>query len=816
MYGPTEATCGATIKQLAPGQPVTLGRPTPSSRVYILDRNRRLLPPGAVGELYLAGIQVSHGYINLPTENANRFLPDSVLPAAGQRMYKTGDFAYRDSRTGEICIVGRKDRQIKLHGFRLDLDDLEVRIAKAIPGCRSAAVFRRDDYLVAAYQAPSSLPVSELSESNVRKLIGDALPPYAMPRRILALSHLPLTAAGKLDYKKLKQMDSTSVSRPQPQQRGSTMTETERMIVQAVRDLMKLDSSIEVDRDSDLAALGGHSIMQLQLAGRISSLVRRKISLRTIINNPVISRLASAVDELMGEEPGEAAVNRDGLAERDPCLGDNRSRAGAASDDDSSLVSPIERVWFSRYQQNIGTSSFNVSHLSELDDSFDQHEVLVAAWTKVLARHEILRCRFRPSTTAPGGVERFYAAEPPRAVYVDSFDCRAAINAEFSLETEHPIRVLVSRRHMLVCVSHIICDYTTLDRLLEEFAAAYHHDDGAEASLLASQRRYQDASWRNADVDQATAAFWRSYLSGIDAKQLPPYMRRARASHHGESRMFRLSSGAMHSLETISRSLRLTMHQIALAVVSLVLQADSPTKQDLILGSPYLGRQEDDMSTIGLFLQPLPIRVPRRSSSRRPEAGGHGGGDDLGDAAATDFLLAVQDSARSALGHAVSWASLLDLLASSDDENLRSAAAAAAAATPGGANHPLFDAMVTFHEERGAAGRAPSIARRLIAGVEPLITWAEGAKFAIMFEFSAVASTAVTLRIEYDSSLFSADEVLAMAERIDSGLGYLCQSMAVPMKVRDLEDKLCHADGAVHGRDGIRSVEFGTRLAALT
>lgn len=430
MYGPTEATCGATIKQLAPGQPVTLGRPTPSSRVYILDRNRRLLPPGAVGELYLAGIQVSHGYINLPTENANRFLPDSVLPAAGQKMYKTGDFAYRDSRTGEICIVGRKDRQIKLHGFRLDLDDLEVRIIKAIPGCRSAAVFCRDDYLVAAYQTPSSLSASELSESEVRKVIGDALPPYAMPRRILALSQLPLTAAGKLDYKKLKQMDSTSISRPQPQQRESSMTGTERMIVQAVRDLMKLDSSIQVDQDSDLAALGGHSIVQLQLAGRISSLIQRKISLRTIINNPVISGLAAAVDEMMKGEPGEAAGHKDGLAERDPCLGAARSEgAGAAIDDDSSLVSPIEGVWFSRYQQNLGTSSFNVTHLSELDDSFDQHEALVAAWTKVLARHEILRCRFRPSTTAPGGVERLYAAEPPRAVYVDSFDCRAAINA---------------------------------------------------------------------------------------------------------------------------------------------------------------------------------------------------------------------------------------------------------------------------------------------------------------------------------------------------------------------------------------------------
>ncbi|KAI2472346.1 condensation domain-containing protein [Annulohypoxylon bovei var. microspora] len=275
----------------------------------------------------------------------------------------------------------------------------------------------------------------------------------------------------------------------------------------------------------------------------------------------------------------------------------------------------------------------------KLDDCFDQHPALVSAWTTVLARHAILRCRFRLLPAAHEGVERFYGPEPPKALYVESFDFQAVINTEFSLETEHPIRVLVSKSHMLVCVSHIICDYSTLDRLFEEFATTYYHSDGVETSLLASQRRYQDMAWWNVDVDQITAKIWRSYLSGIDVKRLLPYMKKARTSYHGESRMFQLSKDAMHNIEAISRSLHLTMHQIALSIVSLVLQADNPTKQDLILGSPYLGRQEEDMSTIGLFLQPLPIRVPRRSKT----------GEDLGGGHVTDFLLAVQDSAQSAL-----------------------------------------------------------------------------------------------------------------------------------------------------------------------
>ncbi|KAI1643793.1 acetyl-CoA synthetase-like protein [Daldinia loculata] len=782
MYGPTETTCGATIKQLFPNEAVSLGRPNQSSRVYILDLSLSLLPPGAVGELYIAGIQVSRGYINLPEQNASRFLEDSVMPETGQKMYRTGDYAYWNSATGEICILGRKDRQIKLNGFRLDLDDLEARVVKAIPGCGSAAIFRRDDHLIAAYQTNSPNAVSAL---DVKAFVSNALPPYAMPRRIVAFEEFPLTAAGKLDYKTIEKSISASLAdtKMEPQTQKRVMNATEKMVVDVIRDLMKLDQSVPVDQDSNLTELGCHSILQLQLASRISSLIQRHFAVRKVIENLVVSRLASAIDDALREEsvldlavPGQPSSLASGGIK---ALGESE-------------VSPIERDWFSKYQRNLGTSSFNVSHVSELDASFDQHQALVSAWNVILARHEILRCRFRQS--ADGSVERSYAAESPKAVYVEDFDVRAAINKEFLLETEDPIRVLVSKRHMLVCVSHIICDYTTLDRLFEELAAVYFNDYIEELSS-APQKRYQDTTCWNLDVDQATADFWKSYLSGVDFAEMPPYMKKPRTSYHGESLLFRLSKDTMSSLHTVSRSLRLTLHQIALAVVSLVLQADNPSKQDLFLGSPYLGRQEEDIRTIGLFLQPLPIRIRRQSDQD--------GGDFKGASLAT-FLQAVQESSRSALGHAVEWSSLMDILASSDDEKLR---AAAATAIP---NNPLFDAMVTFHE-LDTTGKSSS---STIPGIQPLVNWAEGAKFGIMFEFSAVSSSSVTLRVEYDTSLFSSDEVRLFVARIDAGFRYFCENQA-SVKLGDLEGKLLDVGvGGLSG--GIEDVEFGTPIAALT
>ncbi|KAI1660484.1 acetyl-CoA synthetase-like protein [Daldinia decipiens] len=781
MYGPTEATCGTTIKQLFPNEAVSLGRPNPSSRVYILDRSLSLLPPGVVGELYIAGIQVSCGYIKLPEQNASRFLEDSVMPETGQKMYRTGDYAYWNSATGDICILGRKDRQIKLNGFRLDLDDLEARVAKAIPGCGGTAIFRRDDHLIAAYQTTSP---DEISTLDVKAFISNTLPPYAMPQRIVAFNEFPLTAAGKLDYKTIEKSISASLADTNiealPQKR--TIGATEIIVVSIVRDFMKLDPSVPVDHDSNLTELGCHSILQLQLASRISSLVKRHFPVRKVIENLVVSRLASAIDDILKEDNViDVAISEplSSLASDSITLGESE-------------VSSIERDWFLKYQRNLGTSSFNVSHVSELDASFDQHQALVSAWNVVLARHDILRCRFRQS--ADGSVERSYAVKSPKAVYAEDFDVRAAINKEFLLESEDPIRVLLSKRYMLVCVSHIICDYTTLNRLFEELAAVYFNDHSEELSL-APQKRYQDTTYWNLDVDQATANFWKSYLSGIDVSEMPPYMKKPRTSYHGESLLFRLSKDTMTNLRTVSRSLRLTLHQIALAVVSLVLQADNPSKQDLFLGSPYLGRQEDDMRTIGLFLQPLPIRIRRRSNQDE---------SDFKEASLATFLQAVQESSRSSLGHAIHWDSLMDILASSDDEKLR---LAAATEIP---NNPLFDAMVTFHE-LDTTGKSSS---STIPGIQPLVNWAEGAKFGIMFEFSAVSSSSVTLRVEYDTSLFSSDEVRLFVARIDSGLRYFCETPE-SVTLGELEGKL--SDVGVGGLSGrIENVEFGTPIAALT
>jgi amino acid adenylation domain-containing protein len=200
MYGPTEASCDATIKELAPSEPVTLGNPNPSTRVYVLDSQRKLVPWGVVGEIYLAGVQVAAGYIGRPDETATKFLLDTFNPQyKGERMYKTGDCAYW-KESGELAFLGREDCQIKLRGFRIDLDDLEARMIRANENCTSVAVVMQDGRLVALVQ-PANLDLTLFKSRLVHHIPG-----YALPSQVQAVSSFPTTRIGKLDYKAIAAM----------------------------------------------------------------------------------------------------------------------------------------------------------------------------------------------------------------------------------------------------------------------------------------------------------------------------------------------------------------------------------------------------------------------------------------------------------------------------------------------------------------------------------------------------------------------------------------------------------------------------------
>ncbi len=208
-YGPTEATVAATSVRvdgalLAHDGPLPVGAPMPTGFIEIHDEQGRVQPAGERGEIIIAGPNVSPGYIGRPDLNAAVF-----FTLRGQRAYRTGDIGHFDER-GRLHFHGRRDGQIKLHGYRIELADIESNLL-ALPDVREAVVLPVErggapQWLDAYVTLTTGLPpagTETATAGRLRELLGGKVPGYMLPRSIHFVAALPLTANGKVDRRKL-------------------------------------------------------------------------------------------------------------------------------------------------------------------------------------------------------------------------------------------------------------------------------------------------------------------------------------------------------------------------------------------------------------------------------------------------------------------------------------------------------------------------------------------------------------------------------------------------------------------------------------
>ncbi|WP_419992489.1 amino acid adenylation domain-containing protein [Streptomyces boninensis] len=206
--GPTETTIVNTMHRHVPGGPLTIGSPTPNNTVYVLDEYRRQLPPGETGEMWAGGDCVSAGYLDNPDLNAERYAPDPFL-GAGRMMFNTRDLG-RWTPYGELEHLGRTDDQVKVRGFRVELDSVSA-VLESVPGCGQALTLKRDDRSLVAFVAPAGV-----NPHAAREAVAAALPYYCVPAEVYALDELPLTPRGKVDKALLRQAVATGAAAVRP------------------------------------------------------------------------------------------------------------------------------------------------------------------------------------------------------------------------------------------------------------------------------------------------------------------------------------------------------------------------------------------------------------------------------------------------------------------------------------------------------------------------------------------------------------------------------------------------------------------------
>jgi len=281
-YGPTETTVEAVVAAVNEHARPAIGRPTRTTRAYVMDSWLRPVPEGAAGELYLAGDQLTRGYLGRAAETAERFVADPN--GRGARMYRTGDVVRR-MPDGGLEFLGRSDDQLKIRGFRVEPGEIAA-VLNGHDGVRGAYVTTRSHAngpRLAAYVAGG---VNPPAVAELRSMLIDRLPRYLVPHYIVVLDELPLTPHGKIDENALAANDVAEGPATPPE------TPTEMALAEAFTDVM---GTADVDVTASFLQMGLDSIVALSV---VQAARRRGIALRArlMVECDTVRELAAAID----------------------------------------------------------------------------------------------------------------------------------------------------------------------------------------------------------------------------------------------------------------------------------------------------------------------------------------------------------------------------------------------------------------------------------------------------------------------------------------------------------------------------------------
>ncbi|MEV5159357.1 amino acid adenylation domain-containing protein [Streptomyces sp. NPDC053728] len=610
VYGPTETTTFATrhpVSAATPGVP-PIGRALDGMRLYVLDGALALVPPGVVGELYVAGHGVARGYQGRPASTATRFVADPH-DVDGGRMYRTGDLV-RWTAGGDIEYVGRADGQVKLRGFRIEPAEIE-NVLLSDPAVRAARVLVREDVpgdrRLVAYVVHA--PGARSDGAALARRVGDALPAYMVPSVFVPLDALPLNANGKVDRSALPVPRATTAVGRAPR------TAHEEVLAGLFADVLGVPA---VGVDDNFFSLGGHSLLATRLTGRVRAALGAELGLRTLFDHPTVAALAAAIDTTGPARPVLAPQRRPDVVP---------------------LSFAQQRLWFLNRAEEAG-DTYNVPLVLELDGPLDV-DALRGALADVVARHESLRTVFAEHD----GVARQMVLDPEAAaalvpLVVESApsdeesavwteaSVRRLAAAPFDLAGDAAIRARLFRlghsRHVLALVlHHVVADGWSLGPLSRDLGAAYRaRTEGSGtpdwpplpvqyADYALWQRRLLGDDGDPEGLAARQLVFWREALRGAPAlislpldRPRPPV-----PSHRGDTVAFALPAPAHSALTRLARTAGCTPFMVLQAALAVTLRAHG-AGADIPLGTAVAGRTDDALEDlVGFFVNTVVVRT---------------------------------------------------------------------------------------------------------------------------------------------------------------------------------------------------------------
>ncbi|KAJ2902519.1 putative non-ribosomal peptide synthetase SirP [Zalerion maritima] len=774
-YGPCECTIACLFARLEPGKPVTLGRTIPRVGAYVLDPCGRPAPIGVAGEIYLSGIQVADGYLGADMESVTRrvFLPDPFKP--GHAMYRTGDLgAWTDSL--ELRYLGRvdDDSQVKVRGYRVELQEVENAILRASSAVAQAAVVvNKEKDRIFAFVAPETVDTTRVLEAARLHL-----PPYACPSAIVALNRLPTTPNQKLDKKVLVTMTerdmgttrNTSATVAAANNGAATeaavkITNTTELLLQRVwKETIGLADNFEVGREDDFLALGGNSLRQINAAQKICASLGLRIPVYIFIRNTRMDALAEVLDDycvrhrrreqLLVETPASESFLQ--------CWPSLRTSPQAKFTE----LSYLEKELYVMHQRSMTPSTFNVAHEVFLQGPVDL-DVLEHAIKRVVQENSILRTCFEESPS-DGQIRRterrdefrVLRCKGPARNVVDG-----CIHEPFDLARDQLTRIALIEddegreegreqgRRLVFVQHHIITDQVSIQlffQKLGEFMSQLTVDGngkGVGQDMSPQDGLPQYAAWAHWNAAQMRrgghsgasespqAKYWKTLLADVPPSPFSQTRRNdlvARTSQNSSDDAGLCSFQAIRS-PTSCGSLELYVTAVSVAFLRVL------GTTDLVIGIPYIDRTEPGTGEmLGLFLDRLPVRL--------------GAGQEQKQQAEREGVARLIASARAAiqgaLEHALPYQTIRDVVGSQDSRG-------------------LFDVMVVYNRREDCVTRNLSLPR---VSVSSNSRRARGSKFPVLIELTE-NEKGTTCEIEYSLDAVNAATVHCIRDEMLNVVG---------------------------------------------
>jgi len=588
LYGPSEGSVITSAFRIDRRyKDVPIGKPVDNLKIYVVDAQGRLLPPGAVGELWIAGPHVTRGYLNRPEKTAEAYGETNPFDQAPdyQRMYRTGDIV-RILHDGNLQYVGRRDAQVKIRGFRVELSEVE-HVIRQFPGIKDATVIARDDPSGGKCLHAYVVSDDKVNMEALHGFIRSEKPPYMVPAATMQIDSIPLTPNQKVDKRRLPviEIHFEDVTKPE--------NELQQRIFDKVAEIVGTDS---FGIDTDLFDAGVSSIGSIRLCALLAEEFGIPVQIRNLKKYPTVRQLEEFVKKSVepeGEKNSETADN------------------GYTADH------PISKTMEGIFTECISrpdSTFYNIPYLVKLSEEIDE-ERLKQALADAVEAHPSMKAELY--TDAEGRIrqhrrtgDRFTAdqiklmecgsIDEIRDTLVKPFKITGSMLFEISL-------IHADARYLFLNFHHIITDGTSIAIFLKDVESAYAGGKLKPETYSGFDVAEDEQRARTKEDLAEAKEYYAGLLEGLDRDFLPLGDRGQNAPGSGGRLIYTQRISSVEKIEKFCERNRVSMNAFFTGVFGFVLSRYAGAEYS-VFNTVYNGRNDSRRAnTFAMLVKTLPV-----------------------------------------------------------------------------------------------------------------------------------------------------------------------------------------------------------------